>query len=668
MSDLQLMPGLSISALMAFCPMFAALLLVRREGSLVAVGGRERVLRLLKRSFDFKRIGDKRWYLPILLLMPLVSLIVYALMRWLDLPLPNLPAQALSLTEVLPGLPSMPTLLMFAAFFVGALGEELGWSGFILNPLQQRHNALQSGLMLGAVGVLWHLVPLLVMHRTPAWIAWWCLYALGFRILIVWLFNNTGGSVFAVALFHAALNLSFMLFPVNGSHFDMRLGGLVTAGTAAAAVMLWGPRTLARYTASSRARLKWMAVALVILALVIAGALHFAMPVFRFPRPTGTYAIGTLTYHWVDTSRADIFNVDPNARRELMVQIWYPAKAAPSATHAPYLQEADAVMAAFARIHDQPRFLFSQFKYVTTNGVSSARVADGQAIYPVLIFLEGLTGFRQMNTFQVEELVSRGYIVVAIDQPGTAATVVFPDGREASGLPVLQSQALIRPSHINGETAPLLHGRTLAARSIVPFLAQDVSFTLDQLAALNQSDPNHVLTGRLDLQRVGVFGVSLGGIVAGVACLHEPRVRACLMMDAPMATDVVATGLAKPGRWITRDAASMRLERQRSGGWSEADIEAHQTSMRAVYEALPGPGYFVRVPGAFHSNFTDVPNWTPLAPWLNLAGPMDGQRAHDIINAYSLAFFDRHLAGRAAKLLDGPTPLYPEVLFESHRP
>lgn len=28
-----------------------------------------------------------------------------------------------------------------------------------------------------------------------------------------------------MALFHATLNLVFMLFPVHGSHFDMRLGG-----------------------------------------------------------------------------------------------------------------------------------------------------------------------------------------------------------------------------------------------------------------------------------------------------------------------------------------------------------------------------------------------------------------------------------------------------------
>ena len=273
-----------------------------------------------------------------------------------------------------------------------------------------------------------------------------------------------------------------------------------------------------------------------------------------------------------------------------------------------------------------------------------------------------------MNTFQVEELVSHGYIVVAIDQPGAAANVVFPDGREVVGVPVPQLKALIRPSYIPGETVPLLQGRPLAAKSIVPFLAQDVSFVLDRLAVMNQADPNSVLTGRLDLSRVGTFGVSLGGIVGGAACLNEKRLRACLMMDAPMPVEVVAAGLSKPSMWITRDAVDMRLERQLAGGWPEAEIEAHQTSMRAAYEALPGPSYFVRVRRTFHLNFTDASNWTPLASHLNLTGPIDGQRAHDIINAYSLAFFERHLMGREAKLLDGPSEQYPEVLFESRQP
>jgi uncharacterized protein len=53
--------------------------------------------------------------------------------------------------------------------------------------------------------------------------------------------------VFAVALFHATLNLSWMLFPVHGSHFDMRLGGLVMALTAAIVIWLWGPATPVRH-------------------------------------------------------------------------------------------------------------------------------------------------------------------------------------------------------------------------------------------------------------------------------------------------------------------------------------------------------------------------------------------------------------------------------------
>ena len=229
-TDAQLLPGLSVSVLAALCPLAAALMLVGQEGR---TGG---VKALLLRSLDWRRIRDKRWYVPVLLLMPFIDVLVYGSMRWMDLPLP-LP---------LPRTAVLPALLMFLVFFVGALGEELGWSGYLLDPMQQRRPAWQAGAILGAVAVVWHLVPLLLMQRPPAWIAWWALYALASRVLIVWLYNNTGRSVFAVALFHATLNLSFALFPVAGSHFDMRLGGLATALAAAIVLFVWGPRTLVR--------------------------------------------------------------------------------------------------------------------------------------------------------------------------------------------------------------------------------------------------------------------------------------------------------------------------------------------------------------------------------------------------------------------------------------
>jgi predicted dienelactone hydrolase len=384
------------------------------------------------------------------------------------------------------------------------------------------------------------------------------------------------------------------------------------------------------------------------------------VPVFGFPQPTGPYAIGTLTYHWVDEARPDVFSTNPNDRRELMVQIWYPASVGDSSQHAAWVQDADALAPELGRLFGVPGFMFGHFKYITTNAVQSAPISDAAPSYPVLIFLEGLEGFRQHNTFQVEELVSHGYIVAAIDQPHTAAMVALPDGRQVAGLSRDQTQPLIDRSLIPTAPVPILAGRPLDD-GIVPYLAQDVSFALDQLAALNR-DRDDILDDRLDLQRVGVFGVSLGGIVAGEACRLDPRVRACLVMDAPMTDDVVQAGLHQPTMWITRDAATMRLE-----GWPRADIDQHQTSMRRVFDSLPGDGYFVQIPGLFHLNLTDFPLVSPLTSWLGVTGPIDAQRAHRIVNAYSLAFFDHQLRSLPEALLDEPSLDYPEVLLETRR-
>jgi hypothetical protein len=375
------------------------------------------------------------------------------------------------------------------------------------------------------------------------------------------------------------------------------------------------------------------------------GALAYHVPVFRFPHPTGHHGIGTVTYHWVDANRPEAFTADPDDRRELMVQLWYPATPDPAAPRAPYVRDADALAPALTPLQElTPQHLND----VTTNAIEAAPVADDQPSYPVLLFLEGIEfAYRQQNTFQVEELVSHGYVVAAIDQPYVAATVVFPDQRQAAYDPRWD------PPH------------SAFMNAHIPYLAQDATFTLDQLTVLDRADPNGILTGRLDLQRAGLFGMSMGAVVGGEACRLEPRLRAGLLMDAMMPAEVVRDGLRQPIMWITRDADTMRLERRRTGGWAEPVIHETLTTMRAVYERLPGDGYYVQVPGVFHADMTDVPL---LASRVGLSGPVGVQRAHQIVNAYSLAFFDRHLKGRPAALLDGPAEQYPEVRFETRRP
>lgn len=225
---LEFFPGLPVSALMVVCPVLAGGILVYRENRGAGVSA------LLKRSFDYRRIKAKVWYLPIVLLMPGVMVLAYGLMRMLGLPLPA------------PEFPVLAALVMFPVVFAAALGEELGWSGYATDPLQERWDALQAGVLLGLVWALWHLVSLTQAGRAPEWIVWWCLGTVGLRVLTVWIYNNTGKSVFAAALFHAMCNTSRILFPNQGSHYDPRIIGPIVAFAAAVVTVVWGPRTLAR--------------------------------------------------------------------------------------------------------------------------------------------------------------------------------------------------------------------------------------------------------------------------------------------------------------------------------------------------------------------------------------------------------------------------------------
>jgi hypothetical protein len=79
----------------------------------------------------------------------------------------------------------------------------------------------------------------------------------------------------------------------------------------------------------------------------------------------------------------------------------------------------------------------------------------------------------------------------------------------------------------------------------------------------------------------------------------------------------------------------------------------------------------VQVPKMFHLNLTDVPLliYAPFGRRLGLFGPIDAHRVHRLVNAHTLAlFFDRHLKGKPATLLDGPAAQYPEVRFDTSRP
>lgn len=79
-----------------------------------------------------------------------------------------------------------------------------------------------------------------------SWIAWQALFSVALRILIVWVYNNAGKSVFAAILVHVTSNLSWSLFPNYGSHYDPFVMALMAWLAVAVIMVTWEPATMAR--------------------------------------------------------------------------------------------------------------------------------------------------------------------------------------------------------------------------------------------------------------------------------------------------------------------------------------------------------------------------------------------------------------------------------------
>jgi pimeloyl-ACP methyl ester carboxylesterase len=378
------------------------------------------------------------------------------------------------------------------------------------------------------------------------------------------------------------------------------------------------------------------------LALGVAGVVYVGLPVRSLPLVQGAL-IGAESDAATDATRADLFS--GAARRVVPFQMLYPAKA--KGTKAAYVPDAAELIAAISRDHGwTARLLLGRIGTLVAPWTAAATPASGGP-WPVVLYLPGVTGYMQMGSFQTSALAARGYGVVTLNQPGAVAVAVLPGDQAVAGMTRETAAPLIAPSYRvwKGAMPPGFAADLTPEDSIVPYLARDVPLVLDRLAEIN-ANPSHPLHGMLDLGRIGVMGMSLGAIVTAEACALDPRIRACLMMDAPVPTRVAKTGLRQAALWISRPAEDQRLERTASGGWPEDEIAA-QAATIAEAVANSDLASVVMVQGLFHFDFTDLPAIQPLIGWLGQSGPIGAAEAHRQINELTSAFFSTNL--RAAQ-------------------
>lgn len=91
--------------------------------------------------------------------------------------------------------------------------------------------------------------------------------------------------------------------------------------------------------------------------LIATGCFLYVFPVFNVPEPTGELKVSTQVFHFIDSSREETFGTTATGKRELMVQVWYPAQAG-SGKYAPFIPDT-RILRYMAANYGLPGLLFN---------------------------------------------------------------------------------------------------------------------------------------------------------------------------------------------------------------------------------------------------------------------------------------------------------------------
>ncbi|MFI5710896.1 alpha/beta hydrolase family protein [Kribbella sp. NPDC051620] len=399
-------------------------------------------------------------------------------------------------------------------------------------------------------------------------------------------------------------------------------------------------------------------------ALAATGATTTYPPTkIHVPAPSGPDKIGTIELHLIDPARDDASA--PGGKRELMVSVWYPARPRAEGPLAKYMppKTADVLshslaMAAFGL--KDPVFDFA-------GSDTHARVGVPAQLgrHPVVLYSPGYPLSRFYGTAQVEELVSRGYIVVTMDHTHEGP-VEFPGGRFVPGTDVLLPTA--------DETKAAVDARVADARFVLDRISL-LAFGLNPDAERRQLPRG--LRQAIDINRVGMFGFSAGGHTTANAMLADPRIKAGVDLDGTLAYDM-QKGPLGPAALHGLDRPFMLFGSDGSQRTDPSNTDTFDLSWATFWQQQKGWKVNLQLPGTNHLGFSDYQFFFydifygltgdddgAVQVQANVGGILDRHRMLLSQRTYLTAFFDQFLQGRPQPLLQKQSQAFPEVQFVS---
>jgi predicted esterase len=389
-------------------------------------------------------------------------------------------------------------------------------------------------------------------------------------------------------------------------------------------------------------------------AAVLPGTTQSAIPqptAFKLPDPSGPLGIGRVAYEWIDTSRPDGYASDPHAHRALMVFLWYPTARGAAGKREEYLPGARR-MNADPDVRQRMKEEFGALWPLIISGeirshaIENAPASKTPRQFPVVLLSHGLGGTGLEYASLIEELVSHGYVVAAIEHTYTTAAVVFPDGK-------------VVPAHHDTEPAGLTPAQRWQRMMELAGLqirqgADDVLFVMNKLTELNKSsNPGFLLGGRLDLSRIAAVGHSAGGGYATGACQLDARFHACVSLDGEMPPVMAfpefpdSKGFQQPVLLLEVDHTGERMP------FSSAQYADFRKKVEAQLNLCPKGSYDVllKAPGLFHGSFSDYPLFAAGGDAVKSELAIHNLK---LTESYTRAFLDKYLKDENEPLLDEP--------------
>jgi len=372
----------------------------------------------------------------------------------------------------------------------------------------------------------------------------------------------------------------------------------------------------------------------------------------QLPLATGPYSVGTTYLVYVDSTRPEPFTEDTADYREITARAWYPAQLGNEFQATPYIPNLGSIGEHFG--------LPESFAYIMTFAMWQAPFVDSLKQVPVLIFSHGWGQYPEHFTSLMEDLASHGFVVFSIAHPYEAMFWTYPDFHHGtldiedsaiqkrlaeSRTPEARKLFDKRPSLTAVDEQDLLFRQwtellpSLMIES-VRLWADDITSFMKHVAQMNRT--SGLFRGRLNSNKVGVFGWSLGGIASALVCARDHRCRAGIDIDGGLYGDVIDSTIAVPFMFL--------------------DSERYRNYGPYFLQHVADTGYAVVIADSDHLNFSD---YSILFPTTDLMGEIDGERMVAITREYVREFFDRHLNDGYGSVLDGPDPQYPEVLIET---